>query len=166
MSHSNQSSMRKTIQKIVLPIMTTASLVFFGWFWLLFLPINIFGKMTPILDWLGGFLPRSAVTVMLFLSLALIYFGGIYIFTRLYYLAAKKSLDYSVPAFAVFMVITLLLGILLWPVPCDTHESFVDTPNKQCDCAGLTFQFYPPFVMDGATTDFCMGWEIPVPASP
>ena len=102
------------------------------------------------------------MTVVFFLLLALIYFGGLFVFTRLYYLAAKKILNRSVPAFAAFAVIAILLGILLWPVPCDTHQSFFDIPDKQCDCAGWTFEFYPPFVMDGSSTDFCMGWEIPV----
>ena len=162
MSNSNRSHVSKNIQKTILWFSTIASLVFFGWFWLLFLPINVLGKMTPFFQWLGEMLPNPVMTVLFFLLLALIYFGGVFVFTRIYYLAAKKSLNRSLPAFAVFVVITILLGFLLWPVPCDSHESFVDLPNRQCDCMGVTFEFYPPFVMDGSSIDFCMGWEIPV----
>ncbi|OIN94907.1 MAG: hypothetical protein AUJ21_04180 [Anaerolineae bacterium CG1_02_58_13] len=162
MSNSSQSPVSKNVQQTILWLSTIASLVFFGWFWLLFLPVNILGKMTPFFQWLGEFLPSPVMTVVFFLLLALIYFGGLFVFTRLYYLAAKKILNRSVPAFAAFAVIAILLGILLWPVPCDTHQSFFDIPDKQCDCAGWTFEFYPPFVMDGSSTDFCMGWEIPV----
>ena len=166
MSNSSQPLVSKNIQKIALWLSTIASLVFFGWFWLLFLPINIFGKMTPVFQWLGELLPRPVMTAVFFLLLALIYFGGVFVFTRLYYLAAKKSINRSLPAFAAFVVITSLLGVLLWPAPCDTHESFIDIPDKQCDCVGLTFEFYPPFVMDGSSIDFCMGWEIPVESGP
>lgn len=166
MSNSSQPRISRAIPKIILWFSTIASLLFFGCSWLLFLPINIFGKMAPIFEWLGEMVPNPALTVLFFLLLALIYFGGVFVFTRIYYWAAKKILQHSVPAFIVFVVITILLGFFLWPVPCDSHESFVDLPNKQCDCAGLTFEFYPPFVLDGSSTDFCMGWEIPVKSHP
>ena len=166
MVNSDQSHVSKNIQKAILWFSTTASFIFLGWAWLLFLPINVFGKMTPIFEWLGEILPKPVMTAVFFLILALIYFGGVFVFTCIYYWAAKKILEHSVPAFIVFVVITILLGFLLWPVPCDSHESFVDIPNKQCDCAGLTFEFYPPFVLDGSSIDFCMGLEIPVNSRP
>jgi hypothetical protein len=166
MSNARQSPVSKNIQKTILWLSTIACLVFFGWFWLLFLPINVFGKLAPAFEWLEKWLPSSTVMVFAYLLLALIYFGGVFVFTRLYYSAAKRAQNRSVPAFAAFTVITILLGFLLWPVPCDSHESFIDVPNKQCDCMGLTFEFYPPFVMDGASIDFCMGWEIPVGSRP
>jgi len=166
MSNSSQPLVSKNIQKTILWLLTIASLVFFGWFWLLFLPINNFGKMTPVFQWLGELLPRPVMTAVFFVLLASIYFGGVFVFTRIYYLVAKKILNHSLPVFTAFVVITILLGFWLWPVSCDTHESFIDIPDKQCDCVGLTFEFYPPFVLDGSSTDFCMGWEIPVNSRP
>jgi len=162
MSNSGKSPVSKNIQKASLWLLTIACLVFFGWSWLLFLPINVFGRLAPVLQWLEERLPSSTMVNFALLLLASLYLGGVFVFTRLYHLAAKKILSRSVPAFAAFAGITILLGFLLWPVPCDSHESFIDIPNKQCDCMGLTFEFYPPFVMDGSSTDFCMGWEIPV----
>lgn len=146
--------------------MTFASFVFFAWAWLLFLPVNVLGKMNPIFNWLSQFLPNPFVTIFYLLLLIVIFGGCVYTLTRLYYLAAKKILNHSLPAFAAFAVISILLGILLWPAPCDTHESFIDIPNKQCDCTGWSFEFYPPVVMDGSSTVFCMGWEIPVEQVP
>jgi hypothetical protein len=63
---------------------------------------------------------------------------------------------------ALFIVLSLLLGWLLWPTPCDTHESFIDVPNRTCNCIGVTFSYYPPFVTDAASVDYCLGWEEPV----
>ena len=166
MSNSHQSSTANVVQRIVLLLMTVAGFVFFAWFWLLFLPVNVLGKMNPIFNWLSQFVPSSVVTIFYFLLVIVIFGGCVYALTRLYYLTAKKIISRSLPAFAAFAVITSLLGILLWPVPCDTHESFTDIPNKQCDCAGWSFDFYPPFVMDGSSTVFCMGWEIPVEQIP
>jgi hypothetical protein len=166
MSNSRQSSMGRTALRIVMLLMTLAGFIFFVRFWLLFLPVNVLGKMNPIFNWLSQFLPNPIMAICYFLLLIVIFGGGVYTLTRLYYLTAKKILSRSLPAFTAFAVITILLGILLWPVPCDTHESFIDIPNMQCDCAGWSFEFYPPFVMDGSSTVFCMGWEIPVEQIP
>jgi len=166
MSNSSHSLTDGTVQRIVLLFMTAATFIFFARFLLLFLPVNVLGKMSPFFDWLSWFLP-SFIMLIYYLFLSVVIFCGCaYALTRLYYLIAKKILKRSAPAFATFAALTLLLGILLWPLPCDTHESFIDTPNKHCECLGWTFEFYPPFIMDGTSTDYCMGWEIPLGQSP
>ena len=38
-------------------------------------------------------------------------------------------------------VVTILGAWTLYPVACDSHESFVDQPNKVCDCSGLTLNY-------------------------
>jgi len=166
MSNTRQSSLGKTAQRVVLLLLTVADFVFFARFWLLFLPVNVLGKMTPIFNWLSQFAPTPIVMVFYFLSWIVIFSGGVYALTHIYYLIAKIILSRGLPAFAIFVVVSILLGILLWPARCDTHESFTDIPNKQCDCSGWTFEFYPPFIMDGSSTVYCIGLEIPVEQIP
>jgi hypothetical protein len=56
--------------------------------------------------------------------------------------------------------VAVWIGWVLFPYACDTHESWIDTPNKRCDCRGLTVRFYPGRIMDGAETEYCIGNEI------
>jgi len=155
-----------TVQRNALRFMTVAAFIFFARSLLLFLPANILGKTRPVFDWLSLFLPDFIMVIFYLLLLVVLFGGGVYALTRLYYIAAKKILSRSNPVFAVFVALTLLFGVLLWPLPCDTHESFFDLPNKRCECVGWIFESYPPFIMDGVGTDYCMGWEIPVKTSP
>jgi hypothetical protein len=166
MSNFRSFLTEKTVQRYVLKIMTVAAFIFFARFLLLFLPVFIQRTMTPAFDWLSWFLPGFIVLILYLLLMVVIFGGCTYALTRLFYLVAKKILNKSTLVFAVFTALTLLLGVLLWPYPCDTHESFMDTPNKRCECVGWTFEFYPPFIIDGTSTDYCMGWEIPVEHNP
>lgn len=166
MLKSDHSSIGGTVQRNALLFMTVAAFIFFARTLLLFLPANVLGKMRPVFDWLSLFLPSIIVLIIYLLLLLVLFGGGVYALTRLYYQAAKKILSRSTPAFAAFLALTLLLGILLWPLPCDTHESFFDLPNKRCECVGWTFASYPPFILDGTGTDYCLGWETPVDPSP
>ena len=72
----------------------------------------------------------------------------------------RKMYDYSV---ALFVVLVLSLGGLMWvlfPVACDTHESFREIDDKECECRkGVEVQYYPRGVMDGESTDYCIGFE-------
>lgn len=61
--------------------------------------------------------------------------------------------------FVVVFASTLLVGWALFPISCDTHESFVDQPNKTCECAGATLTYYPQGVMDGTEIEYCIGLE-------
>lgn len=166
MLKSDHSLTDGTVQQNALLIMTVSALIFFARTLLLFLPANVLGKTRPVFDWLSLFLPSIIVLIFYLLLLFILFGGGVYALTRLYYVASKKILGRSTPAFAAFLALTLLLGVLLWPLPCDTHESFFDLPNKRCECVGWIFASYPPFIMDGTGTDYCMGWEIPVNPGP
>lgn len=61
---------------------------------------------------------------------------------------------------AVALGVAVWIGWILYPYACDTRESFVDTPNKRCDCRGLVMEFYPGGVFDGTTTVYCIGQEL------
>lgn len=166
MLKSDHSLVGGTVQRNVLLFITVATFIFFTRSLLLFLPANVLGKMRPVFDWLSLFLPSFIVLILYIFLLIVLFGGGVYALTRLYHLTAKKILSRSTPAFAAFVALTLMLGILLWPLPCDTHESFFDLPNKRCECVGWTFESYPPFIMDATGTDYCMGWETPVITGP
>jgi hypothetical protein len=56
-------------------------------------------------------------------------------------------------------VITILVAWTLYPVACDSHESWVDEPNKVCDCSGLTLNYYPKGTMDYSEIEYCIGLE-------
>jgi hypothetical protein len=84
--------------------------------------------------------------------------GSTYLYCRLVSVASRRA----TPVMVLFIVLSLLLGWLLWPTCCDTHESFHDVPNRACNCIGLTFSFYPPFAFDVSSADYCVGWEEPV----
>jgi hypothetical protein len=148
-------------------LMTAAGFVFFARFWLLFLPVNVLGKLIPVfeaIDRLLDHLRLSGIWRMIpYLVAALLLFvitvGGS---THLYYRLASAARRSATPVMALFIVLSLFLGWLLWPTRCDTHESFHDIPNRTCNCIGLTFSFYPPFVFDASSVDYCIGWEQPV----
>jgi hypothetical protein len=67
----------------------------------------------------------------------------------------------SLPGFVVAVLGAFLLGWLLYPTSCDTHESFLDLPNKTCSCLGTTLAYYPQGVYDGTEVDYCIGLETP-----
>jgi len=151
-------------------LMTAAGFIFFARFWLLFLPVNVLGRLTPAFSTVNRLLrhlrpgsPSSLwfglSTLVASLLLLVITVGGS---TYLYYGLASAARSCATPVLALFMVLSLLLGWLLWPTRCDTHESFRDVPNRTCNCIGATFSFYPPLVFDGSSSDFCLGWEVPI----
>ncbi|HYF63150.1 MAG TPA: hypothetical protein VD886_10085 [Herpetosiphonaceae bacterium] len=71
-----------------------------------------------------------------------------------------RRFTYGLVPFVAIIGVAVWIGWVLFPVACDTHESWIDTPNKRCDCRGLTVRFYPANVSDGAETEFCIGREI------
>ena len=69
--------------------------------------------------------------------------------------------------FVVAVLGALFLGWLLYPTSCDTHESFLDLPNKTCSCLGTTLAYYPQGVYDGTEVEYCIGLERPTrPSEP
>ena len=63
----------------------------------------------------------------------------------------------------VLLAILIALGAwIVYPVVCDTHESFLDQPNARCTCAGLTVHWYPRGVFDYSEMVYCIGVEIPL----
>ncbi len=62
-------------------------------------------------------------------------------------------------AFVLSLIAACSLGWLLYPVSCDTHESFLDRPNKTCSCTGVTMSYYPEGVYDGTEIEYCIGLE-------
>ena len=65
----------------------------------------------------------------------------------------------SRPAFVVALIAACSLGWLLYPTSCDSHESFLDRPNKTCGCNGATLSYYPEGVYDGTEVEYCIGLE-------
>jgi len=146
---------------------TAASLIYFTRLWFLFLPVNIFTKYSWIFQALHRLFPHARpssviifpVYTIFFIIFALIVWISVAIFYRLAKVVSTKSCQ----VMTGFVVLSLTLGWLLWPTACNTHESFTDIPNQTCTCAGLTFTFYPPWVLaDGTSTDYCIGWDQPV----
>jgi hypothetical protein len=80
----------------------------------------------------------------------------------LYYRAAMWVAGRGWIVVILFLVLSLALGWLLAPASCDTHESWEDEPNRTCDCAGISFPYYPVMIMDASTIDYCLGWEKPL----
>jgi len=77
----------------------------------------------------------------------------------MYALAIAEVWRASGLGFAAALIFTLLLGWTLYPVACDSHESFVDEPNKVCECSGTTLAYYPQGTMDGSEIEYCIGIE-------
>jgi hypothetical protein len=148
-------------------LMTAAALVCFARCWFLFLPVNVLGRLTPVFDAIDRLLRRLGLSsrwiipsyFIVFLLLLIVTVAGS---TYLYHRLASVARRGTTPVMALFIVLSLLLGWLLWPMPCDTHESFRDVPNPTCSCIGVTFSFYPPLVFDAASVDYCLGWEEPI----
>jgi hypothetical protein len=87
-------------------------------------------------------------------------------------LSSITVLPYTIVAYRLRLMpgmLRLLLAALIavgawivYPVVCDTHESFVDRPNARCACAGLTVHWYPRGVFDYSEVVYCIGVETPV----
>lgn len=86
----------------------------------------------------------------------------IFVTVVIYYIE-KLLFSYSKSWFVIVLILAvILLSLLIWvlmPVACDWHESWRDTPNRLCDCTGLMIGYYPLGMMDGTTTEFCIGIE-------
>jgi hypothetical protein len=54
-------------------------------------------------------------------------------------------------------------GVVLLPRPIDQHESFLPQVNERFSCTGWSFEHYPPGVMDGTGTTYCVGLERRLP---
>lgn len=75
----------------------------------------------------------------------------------LYVILLKNIWNNYKKYFFVFVGLSIVLGWLLYPVSCDTHESFIDQPNKTCTCVGVILNWYLKGVFDGASVDYCIG---------
>jgi hypothetical protein len=63
----------------------------------------------------------------------------------------------------ILLAVLIALGAwIIYPVVCDTHESFLDRPNARGTCAGLAVHWYPRGVFDYSEMVYCIGVEIPV----
>jgi hypothetical protein len=145
-------------------LMTAAAFVFFARFWFLFLPVNVLGKLMPVFDAIDRLLrPSNHWMILSYLAASLLLLViTVGASTYLYHRLASVARRGTTPVMALFIMLSLLVGWLLWPMPCDTHESFRDVPNRTCNCIGVIFPFYPPLVFDAASVDYCLGWEQPV----
>jgi hypothetical protein len=146
-------------------LMTAAAFVFLARFGFLFLPVNVLDKLTPVFEAIDRLLhlrPSSLMMIAVlvaFLGLLVITVGGS---TYLYYRLAVAVRRRSTPVMLLFVVLSLLLGWLLWPMPCNTHVTYWNVSKRTCNCVGVTFSFYAPLVQDGNGVDYCLGWEEPV----
>lgn len=61
------------------------------------------------------------------------------------------------------LVAYVVAGFVLFPTKVDSHESFVDTPNRRSECRGWQFSHYPPGVFDGTSRVYCVGLESRLP---
>jgi hypothetical protein len=123
------------------------SLVYFSRICILLL-VNIHGPLSDM---------RQAALLVAFVAAALcaVLFYGV-----------GRALLRAGPALAIgYLAATAVGAVVLAPTVCDTHESWVDTPNRRCTCQGWSFEYYPPGVFDGASSDYCVGLEQPVAAT-
>jgi hypothetical protein len=162
----------KNRKGILLLGVTASSLIYFSRFWFLFLPVNVFAKLSWIFQTLHQVLhnllprarvPSSALFIPVYIIFLILFALIVWISVFIIYKLAKYIRARSWPVVIGFVFISLFLGWMLWPTACDTHESFTDIPNQICTCTGFTFSFYPPWVFaDGTSTDYCVGWERPI----
>jgi drug/metabolite transporter (DMT)-like permease len=61
------------------------------------------------------------------------------------------------------VIVGVAAGVVLLPRPVDQHESFVPQVNERWSCTGWSFEYYPPGVMDGTGTTYCVGLESELP---
>ena len=74
-----------------------------------------------------------------------------------YRLCARRAL------LAVLVAALVLLGtVVVFPVACNTTESFLDRPNRRCTCAGLSVHWYPRGTFDYSDVEYCIGVEVAV----
>lgn len=132
----------------LLNILAATSLLYFGRLWVLVL-VNLYGPLR-ISSQLALLLALAAAVA----CAALVYGAG--------RLIARRA-----PAVGIaFALVSVVAGWQLAPTVCDTHESWIDTPNARCSCQGWTLEYYKPGVLDGSRLDYCVGWEQPVAAAP
>jgi hypothetical protein len=65
------------------------------------------------------------------------------------------------PGAVVAVALAAGLAAFLWPVACDSRESFEEVPNQRCACEGLVVVWYPPGVSDASDIHYCVGRETP-----
>jgi hypothetical protein len=122
--------------------------VYFFIFWMLMFAN---AKVIPFTDFYLATLPSvifAALTTYVMLRLG----AWLYLHLRRF----KQGLVY----FAATVGVALWIGWVLFPVICDSHESFEDVPNKRCECRGVTVHFYPGSTSDGSDDEVCIGAEI------
>lgn len=74
---------------------------------------------------------------------------------------AEAAWARSRPGAVVAVALAVGLAAFLWPVACDSRESFEEVPNRRCGCEGLVVTWYPPGVSDASDVDHCIGRETP-----
>ncbi len=84
--------------------------------------------------------------------------------------AAAAALPFAVVAYrlcasqaplAGLVAALFLLGaIVLYPLACNTTESFLDRPNRRCTCAGVSVHWYPRGTFDYSDVEYCLGMEV------
>ena len=62
-------------------------------------------------------------------------------------------------AMVVLVGVVCVAAWVLQPRPVDVSESFVPQSNPRWSCSGWSFDHYPPGVMDGSATRYCVGLE-------
>ncbi len=158
------------IRRVILWVETLLAMIFFGWLWSLVLPNPITGSFYDFVNSLSSkynFNFPGRMDTILYLAVIVILFAFLtFLSVWLYYRLARWVAGRNIVIVLGFLAASLFLGWQLWPRACDTHESFTDTPNKTCDCRGISFQYYPILVWDASSVDFCVGIESPVPGNP
>jgi len=64
------------------------------------------------------------------------------------------------PVAGLVSSLVLLGAVVLFPVACNTTESFLDRPNRRCTCAGLSVHWYPRGTFDYSDVEYCIGLEV------
>lgn len=153
-------------RRVILWVETLLSLIFFGWLWSLVLPNPVTANYYDFINMLSSkyqFNLPGRMDVVLYLVVIVILFAILtFLSVWLYYRLARWMAGRNIVIVLGFLVASLFLGWQLWPHACDTHESFTDTPNKTCDCRGISFHYYPILVWDASSVDFCVGIEMPL----
>ncbi len=66
------------------------------------------------------------------------------------------------PLAGLVSALVFLGAVVLYPLACDTTESFLDRPNRRCTCRGLAVHWYPRGTFDYSDVEYCIGVEVAV----
>jgi hypothetical protein len=120
--------------------------IYFYRFWML---LFVNGLVSNYADF--GYLPA-------FIVACCCAYGALKGLKALYRLIQRSHPKYFYLVYSILMISAI--AWLAYPYPCDVHDSWVDPPDRVCNCRGRMVRFYEGNSTDGSTVEFCIGWKI------